>query len=70
MVTKNKKQKRVRVQVYFNTEDKLHMQVLGQLQELQKSTGVSLSNAAGMALRRGVPLVKGDWDALMQSHKK
>lgn len=58
------------VRVYFKADDKMQMEVYNALQELHKSMGVSLSTAAGMSLRRGVPLVKGDWDEIMPKAKK
>ncbi len=54
------------VKVYFKPDDKSQMETYKQLQELAKSLGVSMSTAAGMSLRRGVPLVKGGWDELQK----
>jgi hypothetical protein len=61
-----KQNKRVAIKVYFKLDDVVQRQVYEQLQDFSKSLGVSLSNATGMALRRGVPLVKGDWDAMQK----
>lgn len=60
----------VAVKVYFKLDDDMQMKVYESLQELSKSMGVSLSTATGMSLRRGVPIVKADWDSLMASKKK
>jgi len=60
----------VSIKVYFITDDKTHMEIYATLQELSKSMGISLSTATGMALRRGVPIVKSDWENLMLSHEK
>ena len=54
------------VRIYFKPEDKSHMEVYKQIVELSKSMGVSMSTAAGMSLRRGVPLVKAGWDELQK----
>ncbi len=59
----------VSVKVYFKKDDKTQMEVYKNLQGLSKSMGVSLSTATGMSLRRGVPIVKSDWDSLTQSKK-
>ena len=67
-MTQQKKQSKS-IRVYFKPDDKVQMQVYKDLQELAKTMGVSMSTAAGMSLRRGVPLVKGDWNDLMQSHE-
>ena len=57
------------IKVYIKPDDKQQMEVYKALQELSKSMGVSMSTAAGMSLRRGVPLVKGDWNEIMQTKK-
>lgn len=59
----------VSVKVYFKKDDKTQMEVYKNLQGLSKSMGVSLSTATGMSLRRGVPIVKSDWESLTQSKK-
>jgi hypothetical protein len=64
------KSRYVRMQVYFKTDDQMQMEIYKQLREMSKDMGVSMSAVVGMSLRRGVPLAKGDWDALMQSHQK
>lgn len=61
-----KQNKRVAIKVYFKLDDAVQRQVYEQLQDFSKSLGVSLSSATGMALRRGVPLAKGDWDAMQK----
>jgi len=65
----SKKSEILAIKVYFKSTDVLHMQVYNDLQELSKSTGVSLSDAAGMALRRGVPLAKAGWDDLQKTKR-
>ena len=69
-MTKETHRNLVSVKVYFKLGDKVQMEVYKSLQELSKSIGVSVSTAAGMSLRRGVPIVKNDWDSLMRSKKK
>lgn len=53
------------IKVYVKPEDKVQMGIYTSLQELSKSMGVSMSTAAGMSLRRGVPIVKKDWEKLL-----
>lgn len=54
------------VRVYFNPSDAVHMETFKALKELSKAIGVSMSTAAGMAIRRGAPLVKESWDELQK----
>lgn len=65
----SKKSEILAIKVYFKSTDALHMQVYKDIQELSESTGVSLSDAAGMALRRGIPLAKAGWDELQKTRK-
>jgi hypothetical protein len=58
------------VRVYFKQGDELQMQVYKDLQALAKSLGVSLSTASGMSMRRGVSLVRKDWDELQKRSTK
>jgi len=67
---KQTKKQSTSVRVYFKSNDKMQMEVYKALQELAKSMGVSMSTAAGMSLRRGVPLVKGDWNDIMSKETK
>lgn len=66
---KTSKKDLVSIKVYFKMTDAVQKDIYQQLQELSKSMGVSLSTATGMSLRRGVPLVKGDWHALTSKTK-
>lgn len=58
------------LKVYFKRDDKVHMEIYKALHDLAKSMGVSVSTAAGMSFRRGVPMVKADWESLMAEHSK
>lgn len=69
-MSKETKRNLMSLKVYFKRGDKVQMEVYKSLQELSKSMGVSVSTATGMSLRRGVPIVKADWDSLMSSKKK
>ncbi|HEY9758983.1 MAG TPA: hypothetical protein V6C97_27690 [Oculatellaceae cyanobacterium] len=68
-MTKAKRIQPLAVKVYFNRDEKMHMEIYNALVELSKSMGVSLSTATGMALRGGVPLMKKDWDELQKKQK-
>jgi hypothetical protein len=70
MIKATKKPKVLAIKVYFKPDEPMHMDIYNAIQDLSKSMGISLSDTTGMALRRGIPLVKSDWEGLSQKTKK